>query len=833
MLVFVPELPAMFVNSRQRCLIGWLTVVLFASGCGRTHAGKSISVAYGNAPPMISINGEGKPAGFAVAMLEEAARREGIKLVWSPGGTRAQNDQRLAEGTLDLILTGYPTPERRAQFFVSEPWWSTEIVILTPVSKNIRSWEELKGKRLSVPAGPLPTLAAQLQGTEVVPAGSAARAVDLACEGKSDAAVIANIFIRDVLYEGESHCRGVSLRTIDTKLHWDYSLVARTGVAGEVQALRGRFEEMTLDGTMAALAANFPVISSRYAARLAGAMRDRQALQIQRILLTSGLVILLLAGIAILRLNDSRRRLKLANETLQRDLGIRMRAERALRESESKFRALFENAPEAVIAFGQTGATVFANPRAAKVFGRSVDALSKRNFEELFPERFRGALPNLARGIVPARELASFTVLRPDGSELPVEVSAAPISANDEEITLVFLSDISERLSLEAQLRQAQKLESIGQLAGGVAHDFNNLLTVIGGNTELARLSMESSEPADVYLDQIARAATRATSLTRQLLSFARRQKVQSSRMSVNEVLQDVAKMLRRLIGEDVSLEMNLDAQRPVTYADPGQFEQVILNLVINARDAMPHGGRLEIKTSDFHLAAGAMRELAGLPPGDYVLLTVSDTGEGMPPEIKNHIFEPFFTTKEVGKGTGLGLSTVYGIVKQFGGSISVYSEPGQGTSFKILLPALDVGDHEAPRAAAVSRMATGSETILLAEDDEAVRNFVSGLLRQHGYQVVETSDPHDALAAARAHVGKLHLLLTDVVMPCMSGMDLAERFKEMHPDVPVLLMSGYSARLRTERLDAPSIEKPFSPSALLSRVRELLDGVPQPGSVD
>lgn len=833
MVDFVLESGTRFKRVSLRALLACLFLALMAARCGSTKTQRTLTVAYGSAPPMINVDANGKPAGFAVEMLQEAARREGIGLVWKAGGSRSQNEENLQQGRLDLILTGYATPERRARFFVSDAWWSTEIVVLTPAANNIRTTGDLKGKRLAVPAGPLPTLAAALPGSQIVPAGSAAGAVELACQDKADAAIIANIFVRDVLYAGASACRGVSLRTIDTKLQWDYALVSRREVAAEVQALRNRLEEMTSDGTMAALAANYPVISSRFAARIAGAIRDRQAVAIQRILVGAALVILLLAAVAIVRLNDSRRKLKLANEALQHDLEMRMRAERALRESESRFRALFENAPEAVIAFGRSGETVFANPRAAVVFGRPIDELSRLRFDALFPERFRTALPALDKGSLPARELAGLAVLRPDGRELPVELSAAPILTNDEQLTLVFLSDISERLSLEAQLRQAQKLESIGQLAGGVAHDFNNLLTVIGGNTELARMSMEANEPADAYLDQIGRAAMRATSLTRQLLSFARRQNVEPSRMDVNDVLRDVTKMLRRLIGEDVSLEMLLNAQKPLIYADPGQFEQVILNLVINARDAMPKGGRLVIKTADFHLGAGDFHELAGVPAGNYVLLNVTDTGEGMPPEVRVHIFEPFFTTKEIGKGTGLGLSTVYGIVQQCGGSISVYSEPGQGTSFKILLPALEASEDVVARAPSTHRLATGTETILLAEDDEAVRNFVSGVLRQHGYQVVETSDPAAALLAARERTEPVHLLLTDVVMPYMSGMELAAQFKELHPGVPVLLMSGYSARLRTQPLDAPSIEKPFSPAVLLSRVRDLLDGVAEPNSGD
>ncbi len=786
---------------------------------------------YGSAPPMIGVDAGGKPTGFAVEMLREAARRERIDLVWKPGGSRATNDEGLAKGTLDLILTGFSTPERRAKFFVSSPWWSTEIVILTPASTNIRTPEDLKGRNLAIPSGGLPNLVTVFPQSQLKPANSAVNAADAACRGDVDAAIIASIFIRDLLYAGNSDCRGVSLRTIDTKLQWEYALVARREVAPEVQAIRDRFDEMTSDGTMAALAASYPVISSRYAARMAAAMRDRYYITIQRILIAAAAVIVLLAGIAIFRLNISRRRLKVANQALQHDLEMRARAETALRDSESRFRALFEHAPQAIAAFGRSGTTLFANPRAAAIFGRSSEELLATRFDHLFPERCRQVMPKLASGTVPARELSGLCVLRPDGTEVPVELSAAPIRMNDEELTLVFLSDITERLSLEAQLRQAQKLESIGQLAGGVAHDFNNLLTVIGGNLDLARLSIESNDSPDSYLDQIARAATRATSLTRQLLSFARRQNVKPANMNVHDVLRDVAKMLRRLIGEDVSLEMIFEARKPLIFADPGQFEQVVVNLAINARDAMPGGGRLVIRVSDFHLKGGELRELAGQPVGDYVLVAVSDTGEGMSPEVKTRIFEPFFTTKEVGKGTGLGLSTVYGIVKQCGGSISVYSEPGQGTSFKILFPALETLAEEDAQPAPSGRVLTGTETILVAEDDEAVRKFVSSILQLHGYHVLQTSDPNEALEVARKAEGSIHLLLTDVVMPYMSGVELRGRFGELHPGVPVLLMSGYSARLRTQPLNAPSIEKPFTAAALLTHIRGLLDGVAEPGS--
>jgi len=383
--------------------------------------------------------------------------------------------------------------------------------------------------------------------------------------------------------------------------------------------------------------------------------------------------------------------------------------------------------------------------------------------------------------------------------------------------------DITERKRLEDQFLQAQKLESVGRLAGGVAHDFNNLLTIITGYAEMMLGELPRLHPMRDHVEQIAIAATRAGDLTRQLLTFSRRHASESKTIVVNELLRDFEKMLGRLIGEEVQLVLALHAEAGALRADPGQLEQIIMNLAVNAKDAMPSGGRLIIETAPFFVDERFANAHLGVPPGKYVMLSVSDTGSGMSPEVKVHLFEPFFTTKEPGRGTGLGLSTVYGIVVQAGGTISVYSEPGQGTTFRMLFPAMEetvVAELPAQAGAIVS----GDETIVLAEDEPGVRRYVRVILQQHGYVVLEAKNGRDAIEVARQYTGPIHLLLADAVMPEMGGIELSAQFSSVRPGVPVLCMSGYSDRVWPEGdMPASYIQKPFTPAILLARIRELL----------
>jgi len=380
----------------------------------------------------------------------------------------------------------------------------------------------------------------------------------------------------------------------------------------------------------------------------------------------------------------------------------------------------------------------------------------------------------------------------------------------------------------EEQLRQSQKMDAIGQLAGGVAHDFNNLLTAICGHSELTLKRLAPDDALRRPLEQIRKSGERAAALTRQLLAFSRKQILQPKIIDLNQIVVDMNKMLQRLIGEDIDLLMGLAADLGKVKADPNQIEQILLNLSINARDAMPMGGRLTIETSNVDLSEEFSHDHVSVRPGQYVMLAVSDNGCGMDAETQAHIFEPFFTTKEVGKGTGLGLATVYGIVKQSEGTIWLYSEVGRGAAFKIYLPCAEVTAKEVEVHADDHESSQGTETVLLVEDEEVVREMATEILLDAGYHVLEAKHGPEALILARRHSGEIHLMLTDVVMPQMSGRELAEQLTPFRPDMKVLYMSGYTddAIVHHGVLDEGTafIGKPFTPAALTRKVREVLD---------
>jgi two-component system cell cycle sensor histidine kinase/response regulator CckA len=370
-------------------------------------------------------------------------------------------------------------------------------------------------------------------------------------------------------------------------------------------------------------------------------------------------------------------------------------------------------------------------------------------------------------------------------------------------------------------------MEAVGQLAGGVAHDFNNLLTVISGFSELMLCSCNLNDMSQEFVKEILRAAERAASLTRQLLAFSRKQMLQPQVMDLNSLVAEAQKMLRRLIGEDVNLDASLDPDLGWIKADPGQIEQVLLNLVVNARDAMPRGGHLTIETHNVDLDEEYVRHHVETQVGRYILLAITDTGKGMNEAIKARIFEPFFTTKEVGKGTGLGLSTVFGIIKQSGGHIEVYSEEGRGTTFKIYLPRVPRGSSTSI-GSVQSPIPKGTETILVAEDEEGVRSLVRLALVSYGYNVLESQHGEEALEVFRNYSDRIHLLMTDVVMPRMSGRQLANHITVLQPDIKVLFLSGYTddAVVRHGMVEAgvPFLQKPFTPTMVARKVREVLD---------
>ena len=441
--------------------------------------------------------------------------------------------------------------------------------------------------------------------------------------------------------------------------------------------------------------------------------------------------------------------------------------------------------------------------------------------------RVRFAVNQALAGREPYR--IDFRIVRRDGSVRAVHAQGEVAIDEDGKPTRMFgtIQDVTEFKELEAQLRQSQKMEAVGRLAGGVAHDFNNMLTVITGYSEFLLRRLKENDPIRSELEAIRQAGERAAGLTRQLLAFSRRQVLAPQVLNLNKVVPEMEKMLGRLIGEDVELVTVLGSGLSNVKADPGQIEQVVMNLAVNARDAMPDGGKLTIETADADLSEAYAREHVGVAAGPYVMLAVSDTGVGMDEDTRSHIFEPFFTTKDVGKGTGLGLSTVYGIVRQSGGHIFVYSEPGKGTSFKIYFPRAEEEAAAPGKEGVPSEELRGTETILLVEDEKGVREFSGRVLRENGYTVFEAESGQAALDVLGRHEGPVDLLLTDVVMPGMGGFDLARRASVLRPGSGVLYMSGYTEEMIDERglleMDIPFLPKPFTPEALLRKVREVL----------
>jgi two-component system cell cycle sensor histidine kinase/response regulator CckA len=519
-----------------------------------------------------------------------------------------------------------------------------------------------------------------------------------------------------------------------------------------------------------------------------------------------------------------------------RDVTERTRAEEALARSEWRFRSLVKNAVFGIYRSAPDGRFIEVNPALVAMLGYgSEEELLGIPVANLF--RNPAQRLDLANRVKDSTEIQGLEVewQHKDGSPLLVSLNGRRVFAEDgySDGFEMIVEDVSERRSLEGQLRQAQKMEAVGRLAGGVAHDFNNLLTAILGYTELLIERLDEGDPRRGDAVEIRKAAERAGGLTRQLLAFSRKQVLQPKPLDLNATVASIEPMLRRLIGEDVQLAIAGGSDLTQVTADPGQIEQVIMNLAVNARDAMPDGGRLTIETTNLDLDATYARQHPSVTPGRHVMLAVSDNGCGMTEEVKSHLFEPFFTTKEGGKGTGLGLATVYGIVRQSGGHIWVSSELGRGTSFKIYFPAVTNTDDERCAVQAERRAARGSETVLLVEDEDAVRTLTRELLARQGYNVLEASNGEEALRVASTFAGTIHLLLTDVVMPEMSGRDLVRRFLTSRPRTRVLYTSGYTdhavVRSGEIRDGIGFLQKPFTSDSLIGAVRLALEG--QPGS--
>jgi two-component system, cell cycle sensor histidine kinase and response regulator CckA len=518
---------------------------------------------------------------------------------------------------------------------------------------------------------------------------------------------------------------------------------------------------------------------------------------------------------------------------IQTDATARIRAAAALRASEARTRGIINTAFDAIITIDEHGTIESVNPATERMFGYAADELLGHNVRVLMPEPYRREhddyLERYRRTgerhlIGTQRELAA---LRKDGTVFPVHLSVGEIALEGRQVFTGIVHDLTVRKDLERQLFQSQKMEAIGVLAGGVAHDFNNLLTVIMGYADLLIATIPLEGTTGEALTMIKKTGERAAALTRQLLIFSRKQVLEPVVLDLNTIVRELSKMLRRMIGDDIELVTRLAPDLGRAKADPSQVEQVLLNLAVNARDAMPRGGSLTIETANADLDEAFTRPHPDLPPGPYVRLTMRDTGVGMDEATKARIFEPFFTTKELGKGTGLGLATVYGIVKQSGGHVAVESAPARGATFHVYLPRLEAAAAVA-QAPPAFQVAGGTETLLLVEDQDDVRRLARMILEASGFRVLEAINGEDAVATYQRHAGAIDLLVTDVMMPRMNGPELAAALQAVQPGLRVLFVSGFAsdAIVRRDVLERglAFLQKPFTPTTLVRKVREVLD---------
>jgi PAS domain S-box-containing protein len=531
-------------------------------------------------------------------------------------------------------------------------------------------------------------------------------------------------------------------------------------------------------------------------------------------------------------------------------------AQEEVKRSRDQLDVILQGIADVIMVFQPPGNLLYFNEAAGRMLGLSAPGVDVKRFvgapmEEVFAgieirdedgkpiEPAKTPIRMALAGTEVASTLLRYRIAK-QGPERWLITKVKPIldETGDVRMAISISQDTTELRKAEDQYRQAQKMEAIGRLAGGVAHDFNNLLTAINGYSDLLEEMTEEGDPRKPYLEEIRKAGERAASLTNQLLVYSRRQIVAPKIVDVNAVVAHMEKMLRRLIGEDIELDVRLKPDLRSIRADPGQLEQVILNLAVNARDAMPLGGKIDLSTDEVSIEAGLTVNGEEVRAGHYVVLAVADSGMGMDEAVKNRIFEPFFTTKKMGRGTGLGLATVYGIVKQGGGHIGVESEMGKGTSFRILFPSVPPTIRERSAGKEKLRLKgtgaaefSGKETILLAEDDNAVRGFVKDILAAQGYRILDACNGSEALELAQGFDGKIDLLLTDVIMAQMGGRELTDRMKALRPDLKTIYMSGYTddavIRHGVYAKTEPFLQKPFSPDSLSRKVREVLDTAP------
>ncbi len=745
--------------------------------------------------------------GFAVDVFEQAARREGLRLSFVSSIDRGSNDLGLREGSIDIIPGGALTPERLREFYISKPWWWSEMVAVLPVSSPLRSADDLDGRRLAVVEASLPSIKAGYPRALLNRGPNARWNTGQVCAGRADAAIIQNIFLRELLLGLSGECRDISLRVIDIPVHREYRIVARKAAAVVAERLRRRIDELTVDGTLALIAARWIPVASPQATLIAELLRKQHEVQLRWI----ALLIAALASLAVIAFWFWQRR-----------------ARQDLAAVVARLRSVLDNFGDRVMLLDPAGNFVYTNQSGHYVAGvqgqnfltyiASVEATTLDGVTIPLEDR---PLPRILKGENLRQE--RIRVLEAGKPERVAEISGTLIhdAKGKASFAVVTVRDVTEsvraveaRKHLELEFAQSQKMESIGRLAGGVAHDFNNLLTVINGYATL--ISRRSDLPPAILspLASISKAGETAASLTRQLLAFSRKQVRNPVSTDLNVLIREMDGLLHSLLGDNVELVTRLDPGQSGILADRTQLQQIVMNLAANSRDAMPRGGRFTIETS--------IETCNAESSGGNVLLRISDTGGGMTAETLHHLFEPFFTTKPQGSGTGLGLATVYGIVRQNHGSIDVESSPGKGAIFHIRFPrTLEPPAESKPVAA--HPVTSHAARILVVEDLEAVRTFLCTVLETSGYQVTVAAGADEALRLSP----EFELLITDVSMPGLSGPELVEQLRHHAPALKVLFISGHPAEVLAKHgsleSDIELLEKPFSPEALNGRVSFLL----------
>ena len=771
--------------------------------------------------PPYQINSNGTPAGLAVDLVREAARRRGIKLQWVFWEGSSEN--ALANRAVDLWPLMTITAERRKIYHFSEPYLETEHTLIVPADSPYHRVSDLANASISFANT---SFADRLLGNLMPQAQRVGRpnprdALEEVCTRRVDAAFL-EVYnaIAGLLENGV--CASHPLRWIGIP-HEERSsmgICSTFEASAAADALREEIGAMAREGGLAPIVGKWGYTPGQNLESMAALVDARRNVARSAAVAVLSALFLLLTCLQTVRIGRDRNRLRQTGQ--------------ALRAAEQKLRLMANNLKEMVLAYDMDRRLIYANPAVESLTGYKVSELEKEGFINwVHPDdrhRMIGYWDGLFEGNAFQEE--EYRLITKDGGIKWAAATWGPLL--DEEGRQVGVQgcerDITEHRALQERYLHAQKMESIGRLAGGVAHDFNNLLTVINGYGDLLLGELKEDDPLHDPVSEIRRAGERAKDLTRGLLTFSRKQVTEPRVLDLNDLIREHLDMLGRLVGEDIEVTTQLEPGLGHVLADPNQLHQVLMNLAVNARDSMPEGGTLTLRTENVDLGSARGAEGSDLPAGPYVVLTVSDTGTGIKDEIRPHIFDPFFTTKGKGQGTGLGLATVYGIVRQSGGAIAVRSEVNRGTAFDIYLPRT-----EKPAAAAGDKRGDagprGSETILLVEDQEAVRQFISSILSRQGYQVLEAATGTEALETAEGHAGPIHLLLTDVIMPGMTGKELAERLKGPRPATKVLYMSGYAADLMADRgLLGPGvgyIAKPFSPESLNVKVREVLEPVP------